>query len=90
MQENLPDSVSLSDRPKIIEKFSQLADENGHVLLPGASVLGLGPVAIIINCLQTTLVSYSQSPSLPLNFKFCLIVTSLTTCIIMLGLLWLG
>ena len=25
----------MSDRPKIIEKFSQLADENGHVLLPG-------------------------------------------------------
>ena len=31
LQENLPDS----DRPKIMEKFSQLADENGHVLLPG-------------------------------------------------------
>ena len=25
----------ISDRPKIIEKFSQPADENGHVLLPG-------------------------------------------------------
>ena len=24
---------NLSDRPKIMEKFSQLADENGHVLL---------------------------------------------------------
>ena len=27
---------TLSDRPKIIEKFSQPADENGHVILPGA------------------------------------------------------
>ena len=26
---------NLSDRPKIMEKFSQPADENGHVLLPG-------------------------------------------------------
>ena len=26
---------TVSDRPKIIEKFSQPADENGHVLLPG-------------------------------------------------------
>ena len=26
---------TVSDRPKIMEKFSQLADENGHVLLPG-------------------------------------------------------
>ena len=26
---------NLSDRPKIIEKFSQPADENGHILLPG-------------------------------------------------------
>ena len=28
---------NLSDRPKIMEKFSQPADENGHVLLPGVS-----------------------------------------------------
>ena len=26
---------TVSDRPKIIEKFSQPAGENGHVLLPG-------------------------------------------------------
>ena len=25
---------TVSDRPKIMEKFNQLADENGHVLLP--------------------------------------------------------
>ena len=30
LQENLP------DRPKLMEKLSQPADENGHVLLPGA------------------------------------------------------
>ena len=35
LQENLSDSVRQPDRPKIIEKFSQPADENGHVLLPG-------------------------------------------------------
>ena len=28
---------TVSDRPKIIEKFSQPAEENGHVLLPGVS-----------------------------------------------------
>ena len=26
--------INLSDRPKIMEKFSQPADKNGHVLLP--------------------------------------------------------
>ena len=30
-----PFARQISDRPKIIEKFSQSADENGHVLLPG-------------------------------------------------------
>ena len=29
---------TVSDRPKIIEKFSQPADENGHVLLPGCII----------------------------------------------------
>ena len=29
---------TLSDRPKIMEKFSQPADENGHVLLPGRTL----------------------------------------------------
>ena len=29
---------TVSDRPKIIEKFSQPADENGHTLLPGSQV----------------------------------------------------
>ena len=28
---------TVSDRPKIMEKFSQPADENGHVLLPGVT-----------------------------------------------------
>ena len=32
LQENLP------DRPKIMEKFSQLADENGQVILPGLGI----------------------------------------------------
>ena len=31
----LQKNLSVSDRPKIMEKFSQLADENGHFLLPG-------------------------------------------------------
>ena len=30
---------TVSDRPKIMEKFSQLADENGHVLLPGSTTV---------------------------------------------------
>ena len=36
---------TVSDRPKIIEKFSQPADENGHVLLPG--ILPIASVFII-------------------------------------------
>ena len=32
---------TVSDRPKIMEKFSQPADENGHVLLPGSVVAAI-------------------------------------------------
>ena len=40
---------TVSDRPKIIEKFSQPADENGHVLLPGLWVIGCQSITIIYN-----------------------------------------
>ena len=43
---------TVSDRPKIMKKFSQPADENGHVLLPGISVA--------IKCLLTMLRAWER------------------------------
>ena len=40
---------NMSDRPKIMEKFSQPADENGHVLLPGHSVMSLETARSLAN-----------------------------------------
>ena len=44
---------TVSDMPKIMEKFSQPADENGHVLLPGI----LAPVKVNVERLHCLILS---------------------------------
>ena len=62
---------TVSDRPKIIEKFSQLADENGHVLLPGSQ---LKKYLILCICIVNIIISYACFVSL-LSYNVTLTLT---------------